>query len=185
MACWAFSVNVGAGPCTADQAAMRASWLKGERHRVLCRSQTAALRSPCAQPLCAVDQQTCHGVKMKEVNVAVMPCAAGSMQMLPNGDVIPIPLAERIRAAAREKAKAAIAAAAAAAATLSPTAASDEGTGPSWKLGASVYEAAGAFAEAGSKGKEGEEVSGSAMGSASAAGRKWQKAFSITSSTTG
>ena len=107
------------------------------------------------------------------------------MQMLPNGDVIPIPLAERIRAAAREKAKAAIAAAAAAAASSSPTAASDEGTGLSWKLGAGIYEAAGAFAEASSRGKEGEEVSGSAMGSASAAGRKWQKAFSITSNHAG
>ena len=152
---------------------------------MLCRSQTAALRSPCALRLCVADLQTRHGVKMKEVNADTMPCAAGSMQMLPNGDVIPIPLAERIRAAAREKAKAAIVAAAAAAASPSHPAAGDEGTGLSWKLGTGIYEAAGAFAEAGSKGKEGEEVSGSAMGSASAAGRKWQKAFSITSSSAG
>ena len=150
---------------------------------MLCRSQAAALRSPCAQPLCVVDLQICRGVEMKEAGVEPVPCPAGSMQMLPNGDVIPIPLAQRIRAAAREKAKATLAAAAAAAASPTPTAASDEATGPSWKLGAGIYEAAGAFAEAGSKGKEGEEGSGTAMGSASAAGRKWQKAFSITSNT--
>ena len=122
---------------------------------MLCRSETAALRSPCAQPLCVVDLPICCGVEMKEAAVEPVPCAAGSMQMLPNGDVIPIPLAQRIRAAAREKAKATLAAAAAAAASPNPTAASDEATGPSWKLGAGIYEAAGAFAEGWQQGQGG------------------------------